>query len=422
VKTSPALALAATLVLAAAGLSPAATPAASVPVFRKVAGEIRRVQIRPGDTLGSLASAHGVGAQSIVRDNRIENPDALLPGQVLDLDTRRIVPELTDNGLVADIAGGIVYRFEGGRLASRYPAGFGSPTRQTPTGVFSVLSSGIKSDRAYPASPQEEKSREAAVARLKTLPDPPYSLGPCWIQLSQWGLGIHATTFASTIGEHKGNVQIRLSENDAVKLTESLKPGARVTSVYLPVRLALTADGGIWLEAHRDVYNRGSPGAHDVLAALGDNASAVDKTLLRKTLEKCQGVATLIGKTARTTGEETPAPGDNLYAPAADWKCLDCPPGPQRRVTLRVEALRPIALEGEFPLEVRDETGKIVYRSASSQPSPTNLAPGEALNLVWECTDSEGLPLAPGSYTALVLFKTSNGRQSSLSLPLWLPK
>ncbi|MBP7145949.1 MAG: M23 family metallopeptidase [Acidobacteria bacterium] len=43
----------------------------------------RTYEVRPGDTLFSIARAHGVSVDDLVRANRIENPDRIYAGQVL---------------------------------------------------------------------------------------------------------------------------------------------------------------------------------------------------------------------------------------------------------------------------------------------------------------------------------------------------
>ena len=113
-------------------------PPSQVQIFQKVAGEIRPIEVQSGDTLIALSARHGVRVENIMRDNGITDPRAIMPGQTLKLDTRRIIPSLTDNGFVADIPAAMIYRFEAGRLTSRHPAGFGSPSKPTPTGTVPI--------------------------------------------------------------------------------------------------------------------------------------------------------------------------------------------------------------------------------------------------------------------------------------------
>lgn len=390
-----------------------------VPILQKVAGEVRAVELKRGDTLIALSARHGVRVENIMRDNDITDPRALRIGQTVKIDTRRIIPELTDNGLVADIAAAMLYRFDGAALVARYPAGFGSQARQTPTGTFTILFADHDPSWRYPMDVMEEKSREAQIVRHRTPPSKELSLGPYWIQLSTWGMGIHPTPFPSTIGRFMGHTHIKISEENAAELSSQLKPGTRLESVYHPVRLAITADGAIWAEAHPDIYGLGLPTEDEILKALGENAAGVDLEKLRLVMADSYGIATEVGqiKMAQTESEQTVGTEDSSFA---TWSCIDCPPGPDRRITLRIEALQPITLANDFPMEVRDDAGRTVYQPEAADAQPILLGKGESRNLVWECNDSEGQPLPQGSYSALITFIGTDKKEVSLSVPVWL--
>lgn len=400
-----------------------AQAAAAPALHRKIAGEWRSVVVKPGDTLGSIAQEFGFDARLLQRLNELDDPDTLFPGDTLTLDTRRIVPDLTDNGIVLDIAAGMLYRFEGGRMTARFPAGYGSPARPTPTGEFSVLLAESRPEWSYPPSLRDEREHEALAWRRKALPEPPDTLGPGWVQLSRWGLGIHASPFAEDAGEHKGQYQVRLSAPDLETLLRTTRTGTRVVAFYAPLRLAVTSDGNLWLESHKDLYGEGTPTAEQVLAALEAAApGAADPEKVRPAMELELGTPLLIGRATGKLPPKNGGVGESLSDARAELRCMDCPPGALRRVTLRLEAFAPLKLEGEFPFEVRDEAGRVVRQPRLSREARRLMRPGDTRYFVWECSDAEGLPLPPGSYTVLALFQTQEGRPASVSLPIWLGK
>ncbi len=414
------------LVMLLAPLPGARAAPASVnrlPVFTQVAGEIRTVVVKPGDTLVAIASRTGVPWPTIAAENRIADPGRIYPGQVLHVDTRRIVPSLVEEGWVVNVPEATLYVFEGGTLAARYPVGLGRPGRPTPLGSFTVLFLEENPTWEVPPSIQEEMRREGRVVRRKVPPGPDNPLGRYWIQLSIWGYGIHGTPFPTSVGQYLSHGCIRLQQEDMEALFRRGAKGTRVEITYLPVKVAVTREGEVWAEAHPDVYGLGSPGPETVLAALGEAhvRDRVDEGLLREVLHRRDGVAHRVGRPPAASRGSTGSRADEGGDSAALWRCLDCPPGPRRRVTFQIEARQPIELPSPYPIEIRDDAGRVVFRPQMVSRATVHLEPGETRNFVWEVRDSSGQPLPPGSYTAVVRFfagKDTKVRQ--LALPLWV--
>jgi hypothetical protein len=206
-------------------------------------------------------------------------------------------------------------------------------------------------------------------------------------------------------------------------LYRRLREGTRVEIVDEPVKLAVTPSGELWVEAHPDVYGDHPTDADAVLAALDGQSpgAAVDRQALEKALADRLGLAQQIGTAA------APAPGgsrtDADAFRAALWRCLDCPPGANRRVTFQIEARAPLDLPNPFPIEIRDDAGRVVFRPQMVAQTLVHLEPGESRNFVWEVRDTEGQPLPPGSYVAVIrFFRPGPGSPvlQTLSLPMWV--
>jgi len=397
--------------------------AQSAPVYRQVAGEIRRVVVDQGDSLLRLASRNSVSWRTLVAENGIENPDRIWPGQVFHVDTRRIVPALVEDGLVINIPEATLYVFEHGSLTARYPVGLGRPSRPTPIGSFTVLFGQVRADATEPTSLEEELQREDRVLVRKALPDPGQELGRHWIQLSLWGYGIHSTPFTSTVGQFLGEGCVRVARSDIEDIYRRVREGPRVEIVYQPVKLAVTPTGEVWVEAHPDVYGQERPGSTGLLemvhtAGLDDS---VDRQALEEVLAQQLGAARKVGSTAPRDGQEARANAE--VRGTALWRCLDCPPGLNRRVTFQVEARVALDLPSPFPIEIRDDAGRVVFRPQMVAQTLVHLEPGETRNFVWEVRDTDGQPLPPGSYEAVIqFFRAGQGsaEKQALSLPLWL--
>ncbi|WP_084319028.1 L,D-transpeptidase family protein [Deferrisoma camini] len=299
-------------------------------VFRQVAGELRTVEVRPGDTLVGIASRVGVPWTTLARENGIQDPDRIYPGQELRVDTRRVVPALADDGWVINVPEATLYVFEDGRVTARYPVGLGRPAWPTPLGSFRILFREENPTWEVPPSIQEEMRRENRVVRQKVPPGPDNPLGRYWIQLSVWGYGVHGTPFPTSVGQFLSHGCIRARDGDIDELFGLATRGTRVEIAYLPVKLAVTPEGEVWAEAHPDVYGLGFPTEKEVWQALQEAGvtDRVDREALRTVLRQKDGVARRVGLPPPQAGSD-PASQEGADAFAV-WQCLDCPPGPQQ--------------------------------------------------------------------------------------------
>lgn len=64
---------------------PAAPP---TPTTRAGTTEGERYEVQPGDTLLDIAERYGVSVEDLVQANRLDNPDLLVPGQILIIPNR----------------------------------------------------------------------------------------------------------------------------------------------------------------------------------------------------------------------------------------------------------------------------------------------------------------------------------------------
>ncbi|MFA7405154.1 MAG: L,D-transpeptidase family protein, partial [Pelobacteraceae bacterium] len=70
------------------------------------------------------------------------------------------------------------------------------------------------------------------------------------------GILIHSTTRPSSIYSFSSHGCIRLSPNRMEKFFPQIKVNTTGEIIYKPVKLAVTREGRVFIEVHRDVYNK----------------------------------------------------------------------------------------------------------------------------------------------------------------------
>jgi L,D-transpeptidase ErfK/SrfK len=240
-------------------------PHVAVPLLsHNVAGGEVRYHIRPGDNVAALASRFGIDGDGLARRvhlyprldaNLYTRP---LPiGSVLEIDNRYIVPAILKNGILVSIAQRRVFLFRDGHMVKSYPAAVGDPEWQTPVGRFQVIKMQKDPPWIVPRSIQEDMwAYGEKVVKMVKPDDPQNPLGPFWIGLSLPNIGIHGTISPYSIYRFESHGCIRLENNAIRELARQVSLHESGDSIYEPVLMATTADGGIYLEVHPDIYGK----------------------------------------------------------------------------------------------------------------------------------------------------------------------
>jgi len=264
-----------------------AEPSSSV-----VTGSVFKYTVQPGDYLIKIGARFGVSAKALARDNGLNYNALLMPGLEMMVDNRHIVPAERQNGLLINLPQRMLYHFKSGEVMAAYPVGLGRPDWPTPEGDFKVISKEINKTWRVPESIQEEMRRELQVVRTEVPPGPDNPLGEYWLGLSLSAIGIHGTIAPSSIYHFQSHGCIRLHPDDIADLFAQVARGDAGSIIYAPILLT-QSDGRVFLEVHRDIYNKGDvPIA--VLNQLAHEAmltDAIDWALAYDALEQGEGVA-----------------------------------------------------------------------------------------------------------------------------------
>lgn len=225
------------------------------PLEFPVAGGVFEYTVQPGDYLIKIGARFGVAAAVLSRENGLKYDAKLMPGKKLIIDNRHIVPEVREEGLLINLPQRMLYYFRDWELVAAYPVGLGKPSWPTPAGEFTVTSKAVDKTWRVPKSIQEEMRREGQIVKTEVPPGPDNPLGKHWLGLSLTSIGIHGTIAPASIYHFQSHGCIRLHSDDIEALFAQIERGATGSIIYAPLLLT-ESDGRIFVEAHRDIYNK----------------------------------------------------------------------------------------------------------------------------------------------------------------------
>lgn len=273
--------------------SPRASGSDSTPPT--VVGGVSTYVVRQGDTLRSVGARAGIDAAALAEENGVDGDARLLPGQLLRVDNRHIVPDSVLPGvLVVNVPQRMLfYVGDDGGLLEAAPVAVGRRGWATPTGSFTVLAKETQPTWDVPESIRLEALREGRWLPVKVAPGPDNPLGAFWIGLSIGGIGVHGTNAPGSIYRAATHGCIRVHPEDIAKLFGRVSVGTAGRIIYEPVLLAQAGEA-VFLEVHRDVYGRLTAGTGErarALAAAAGLTGWIDWTIAFAVIEARHGIA-----------------------------------------------------------------------------------------------------------------------------------
>jgi L,D-transpeptidase ErfK/SrfK len=243
-KTALLLATLPCLLLPASAVAKPPPPARLMPIV----GSIEKTLVRPEDTLLDIAFEHRIGFEALSRLNPDVDPWIPVPGTVLLLPTRYVLPDVEPRGLVINVPEMRLYDFRQDP-PDVYAAAIGDMADPSLLGVFKIGAK--RKDPAWhvPKSIREEKPDLPAVVP----PGPDNPLGSRWMTIGNTSYGIHGTNVRWSIGRMATHGCVRLYEDQIERLFDRTPTGTRIELVYQPFKWGVE-DGEIYLEVHPDLY------------------------------------------------------------------------------------------------------------------------------------------------------------------------
>lgn len=232
----------------------------------QLVGSASTYVVEKGDTIRLVAAKLGVSRQHLIKRNRLDVKAFLKIGQQLIYNNRKIVPQRMKNGIVVNIPDRTLYFFKQGRLAASLPVALGVPLKsdkydwKTPTGTFRVTAKIKDPTWHVPPSIQSEMEDLGKEILTSVPPGAGNPLGKYAIKTSIPGILIHSTTKPWSIYSFASHGCIRVYPEQMEALFRDVAVNTPGVIIYKPVKLAITEEGRVFLEVHRDVYGRNSGG------------------------------------------------------------------------------------------------------------------------------------------------------------------
>jgi L,D-transpeptidase ErfK/SrfK len=225
------------------------------------------------------------------------------------------------HGLIINLPELNLYYFKDGEYQRRYALAVGKPSWPTPTGTYKIIDKRKNPTWNVPESIQEEMEEEGYEVVEKVPPGPKNPLGKFFMLTSAEGVGIHATNRPWSVGYYVSHGCIRMLPDEIEKLFPQITIGTPVKIIYRPIKIALTPQGRIFLEAHPNIYQKQMKPLAQVKEMAGKNQleGRIDWDLVAKVLKLREGVARDITReqpdSQATATPPAPRPQENTLFP-----------------------------------------------------------------------------------------------------------
>jgi len=226
----------------------------------KLVGTASTYAVTKGDTIRLVAAKLGVSRNHLIKTNKLDEKAYLKIGQKLMYNNRKIVPQRMKNGIVVNIPDRTLYYFRQGKLAISLPVALGVAVKsekydwKTPTGKFKITAKMKDPTWHVPSSIRSEMEEQGKEVITSVPPGTSNPLGKFAIKTSIPGILIHSTTKPWSIYSFASHGCIRVYPEQMEEFFKEVRVNTPGEIIYKPVKLAVTEEGRVFLEVHRDVY------------------------------------------------------------------------------------------------------------------------------------------------------------------------
>lgn len=263
-----------------------------------IGGETEYV-VKKGDSLCLIGAKLGVDWKAVATTNHLEGTKSLKAGQRLKVTTRKIIPEAMGNGIIVNIPDRTLYYFENGKLAMAFPVALGLPSWngmtnwRTPVGAFRVIEKVKNPTWHVPESIQWKMKMQGEKVKTTVPPGKENPLGRYAIKTSISGILIHETIKPASIYQFRSHGCVRVMPENMEKFFGRVRINTTGKLIYKPVKVAVSEKGRVFLEVHRDIYERLNDLRSEAKKAIdaGGAAQKVDWQKIDKALREKSGVA-----------------------------------------------------------------------------------------------------------------------------------
>jgi L,D-transpeptidase YcfS len=203
--------------------------------------------------MANIAKQDDVGMLALMAANKGGDPFLPREGHVLTIPTQLILPDVSHDGIVINLAELRLYYFPPKEsVVHVFPVGIGRIGRDTPEMTTSISQKRPNPTWTPPSSIRAEYKAKGIDLPAVVPAGPDNPLGMFALRLA-YGHGeylIHGTNKDFGIGMRVSAGCIRMDPNDIEWLFDKVRRGEKVKIINQPVKVALEPDRSVFVEAH----------------------------------------------------------------------------------------------------------------------------------------------------------------------------
>ncbi len=259
-----------------------------------VIGSPGTYRIKGDESLHEVALWFDLGYKELVAANPGVDPWIPDKGTLINLPTRRVLPDAPREGIVVNTAEMRLYFFDKKKNEVKsYPVGIGKQGFETPPGRYRITEKIWRPTWYVPVSIKKEDPE--LPESIPPGPDDP--LGAYAMRLTDPTILIHGTNRPFGIGRRSSHGCIRMYNADIRELYRAARDYTPVRVVYQPVKIGVLGNG-VYAEVHEDYLHRKGGLYKQAVRELIRKGllKDVDTRLLRQAVLKKTGMPVLVSK------------------------------------------------------------------------------------------------------------------------------
>ena len=213
-------------------------------------GQIQFVSVHEGDTFANIAHRYDVGYFELVEANPEIEPNQLLLGTALIIPTQYLLPHVSRNGIIINLATMRLYCFpKGENYFYTYPVGIGRFNWSSPLGRFRIIQKIQNPVWVVPDGIFRYRQENGDPVPREVPSGPNNPLGYYALRLSNPTYLIHGTNDPDSVGRRSSAGCIHLYPEDIKQLFGMVSVSTPVLIINEPYVVGL-GDGKLYIEAH----------------------------------------------------------------------------------------------------------------------------------------------------------------------------
>lgn len=243
-------------------------------------GDITTYKVKKHESLFDIARKYDMGIIELEAANPGINPWQPKAGSEITVATRHVLPSITRDGIVVNLAASRLFYFKSPNEVMSFPIASGKEGWETP-----VAATKVTEKRLHPTWTIPEDIRAENPDLPESIPPGPQNpLGNYALALGLDGIMIHGTNAPSSIGKHASHGCIRMYPEDIESLFNAVKKGTPVLLAKMPYTIGWEG---------RKLYLEVTPRVHPAPSKKTAAKKPKPDMMLHKAIEQVAGNATV---------------------------------------------------------------------------------------------------------------------------------